>query len=164
MRHSVQSESIVIKCWCMDWTKRWSLTNQGGREKGVKGWKRSPAGCHVIDSNSWWGIGLNYPRHPPLIILVFFPPLFPASIFSKKEKEKPWRCSFFSVDPFTSVWGLGIKRKPVLKFCHPSNVLKLFNYIVCLTNAFIHRTQGGTPDTLWGKRTGEADSHTHKKV
>lgn len=95
---------------------------------------------------------------------LFFPPLFPASIFSKKEKEKPWRCSFFSVDPFTSVWGLGIKRKPVLKFCHPSNVLKLFNYIVCLTNAFIHRTQGGTPDTLWGKRTGEADSHTHKKV
>lgn len=80
--------------------------------------------------------------------------LFPLPLQTYQTKEKPQRCSFFSIEPFTSVWGLDIKCMPVLQSCHLSNVLELYNYIGCLTKSFYpHNPRWYTRHSL-GKKSG----------
>lgn len=147
MSDSVQSESRVMKCGYMDWTKEMKseqMEEAGKREAG--GVRDILQRAMSLTQSLERSIGLNHPPLPPLIVL-FFASIFSLPLQTKQRKEKPWS-SFFSTEPFTSVWGLDIKRKPVLQSYHLSNVLKLYNYIGCLTKAFIHRTQGDTADCL----------------
>lgn len=130
--------------FCAEW---WAADMWTRSHQEEKGWKRSPAGSHASDQEV-----ISFPR-PPIISRDFlFPTCRSVAPFISliKGNRGLENVLSFQKNPFASVRGLGMKSKPSEKSHLSSNVLEVFNYKGCSTNAFIHK-----PKTLNQAHVGE---------